>query len=265
MEQSLVPLYNESLHQQHECQIDVDGGLGRGLDERYAERVSKLLGHRVVDGARRLVTLVADQHELDVLGRVAVEVLHPLLDVLERLFVGDVVHDHDAVRAAVVAGRHVARRARRVPDLEADWPAIDLDRAVAVVDALLLDEALDVGVLVVAQQQARLADVGVTQKHDAKAERRRGHREGREGVESARATTRGERQPRSKEGASASAGGPECATIRSEILLSSNNNNSSTLAIDGCRSPFGSCRERECVAGASRTEENAKPITRARR
>ena len=51
------------------------------------------------------VALVADQQLVDALARVAVNLLQPLLDVVERHLVRDVVHDDDAVGAAVVARR----------------------------------------------------------------------------------------------------------------------------------------------------------------
>ena len=65
------------------------------------------LGRVVVDdllGGK--IALVADQQLVDALARVAVNLLQPLLDVVERDLVCDVVHDDDAVRAAVVARRN---------------------------------------------------------------------------------------------------------------------------------------------------------------
>ena len=50
------------------------------------------------------VALVTDQQLVDALGRVAVNLLEPLLHVVERVHVGDIVHDTDAVGTAVVGG-----------------------------------------------------------------------------------------------------------------------------------------------------------------
>ena len=49
------------------------------------------------------VALVAEDHPLHVLVGVLVDVAQPLGDVVEALGVGDVVHQHDAHGAAVVA------------------------------------------------------------------------------------------------------------------------------------------------------------------
>lgn len=50
------------------------------------------------------IGLVADQQLVDALGGVAVDLLQPLLHVVERVHVGDIVDDADAVGAAVVRG-----------------------------------------------------------------------------------------------------------------------------------------------------------------
>ena len=50
------------------------------------------------------IGLVADQQLVDALGCVAVDLLEPLLHVVERVHVGDIVDDADAVGATVVRG-----------------------------------------------------------------------------------------------------------------------------------------------------------------
>lgn len=52
----------------------------------------------------RHIGLVAHQELVDALGGVSVDLLQPLLDVVERVHVGDIVDDADAVGAAVVRG-----------------------------------------------------------------------------------------------------------------------------------------------------------------
>jgi hypothetical protein len=48
------------------------------------------------------IALVAHQQLVDALGRISVNLLQPLLHVVERVHVRDVVHDTDAMCAAVV-------------------------------------------------------------------------------------------------------------------------------------------------------------------
>ena len=63
------------------------------------------------------IGLVADEQLVDILARVAVNLLQPLLDVVERLLIGDIVDDNDAVRAAIVrrCDRAESLLAGRVP------------------------------------------------------------------------------------------------------------------------------------------------------
>merc|ERR1719326_1363726 len=94
--------------------------------------------------------------------------MQPRLHVLERLAVSGVIHDDDAVRAAVVAARDRAEALlpRRVPNLQLDRLALQLDRADFEVDADGGDVALRVGVIGKAQQEARLADARVADEHE---------------------------------------------------------------------------------------------------
>ena len=55
------------------------------------------------------ITFVSDKKLVDVLARVSVNLLQPLLHVVERLLVGHVVNHDDAVSAAVVAAMNSAR------------------------------------------------------------------------------------------------------------------------------------------------------------
>ncbi len=48
------------------------------------------------------IALVAHQHFVDLLVSVAVDLIHPLLDVVEALLVGHIVYDDDAVRSTIV-------------------------------------------------------------------------------------------------------------------------------------------------------------------
>ena len=51
------------------------------------------------------ITFVSDEELVDVLARVSVDLLQPLLHVVERLLVRHVVHHDDPVRPAVVAAK----------------------------------------------------------------------------------------------------------------------------------------------------------------
>ena len=63
------------------------------------------------------VRLIGDQQLVHILPRILVNLGQPPLDVVERLHVGDVVHDDDAVGAAVVGATNRAESllARRIP------------------------------------------------------------------------------------------------------------------------------------------------------
>lgn len=83
--------------------LDVAGIFGRGLKEGNAEAVSKLLGDLIVDNLLLShIALVADQELVDPLGGVPVNFLQPLLDVVERIHVGDIVDDANAMGSAIV-------------------------------------------------------------------------------------------------------------------------------------------------------------------
>lgn len=60
-------------------------------------------GNGVLDNPLvRHIALVTDQQLVDTLGCVAVDLLEPLLDVVEAVHVGDIVDDADTLGAAVV-------------------------------------------------------------------------------------------------------------------------------------------------------------------
>jgi hypothetical protein len=72
---------------------------------RRAGSHSAHLCYRVLDDLLiRHIGLVAYQQLVDALGGVSVNLLQPLLHVVERVHVGDIVDDADAVSAAVVRG-----------------------------------------------------------------------------------------------------------------------------------------------------------------
>ena len=90
------------------------------------------------------VSLVAHQELVDVLSRVLVDLRQPALHVIERRAVGHIVHDDDAVRAAVVGAADGAEAllASCVPNLQLDRFLIQLDRADLEIDADRRDVAV---------------------------------------------------------------------------------------------------------------------------
>ena len=103
--------------------LDVAGVLGRRLEEGDTKTVGEFLGgkvsctfelamtqhpraylgHCVLDNLLvRHIALVAHEQLVDALGGVPVDLLQPLLDVIEAVHVGDVVDNADAVGTAVV-------------------------------------------------------------------------------------------------------------------------------------------------------------------
>lgn len=70
---------------------------------REARSNGSYLGHSIVDDLLVChIALVSHQQLVHSLGSVSVDLLQPLLDVVEGIHVGDIVDDADAVSAAVV-------------------------------------------------------------------------------------------------------------------------------------------------------------------
>jgi hypothetical protein len=101
--------------------FDVGGVLRRGFEERNADAVCELLysvslvlprtyglsylGNSVLN--RSLighVALISDQQLVDAFGGVSIDLLKPLLDIVERVHVSHIVDDTNAVGASVVGG-----------------------------------------------------------------------------------------------------------------------------------------------------------------
>uniref|UniRef100_A0A6B2LLP1 Uncharacterized protein n=1 Tax=Arcella intermedia TaxID=1963864 RepID=A0A6B2LLP1_9EUKA len=97
----------------------------------------------------RHVALVADEHLVDVLAGVPVDLLQPLLHVREGLLVRHVVDHNDPMRAPVVArgDRPEPLLPRSVPDLQLHGRAPEVERPDLEVDADGADEGLCEGVV----------------------------------------------------------------------------------------------------------------------
>lgn len=150
-----------------ESLLDVGGVLGRGLEEGDAQAVGELLSDGVLDDLLvGHIALVADEKLVDTFGGVAVNLLQPLLDVVERVHIGHIVDDADAVGATVVGRCDGSETllASSVPDLELHSLAIELDGSDFEVDTNGGDVRLGVSVICETQEQTRLSDTRVTDK-----------------------------------------------------------------------------------------------------
>merc|ERR1719499_770825 len=144
--------------------LDIVRVLGAGLQVLDLERVRQLL--RLVEGHDPLggqVALVPDEQLVHVIRGVLIDLLHPVLDVVEGLLVRHIIHNNDAVETREEAARDRAEPllARPVPDLQLADLAIQLERADFEVHTDGADVALCVGVVSEAKQQARFADTRV--------------------------------------------------------------------------------------------------------
>lgn len=72
--------------------LDVDIFFGAGLEELHAELVGELLAAFRRDDFVFQVAFVADQYHLGVVPRVGLDLSGPVVDLVERVFVRDVVH-----------------------------------------------------------------------------------------------------------------------------------------------------------------------------
>ena len=150
-------------------QSHVVGVLGAGLHEFDAQRVRQLfrlvVGHDLLGGQ---VALVAHQELSHPLGGVLVDLLDPVLHVVEGLLVGDVVDHDDAVGAPVVGAGDGAEPllASRVPDLQLRGPGVLFQSAELKVHPNGADVALRVGVIRESEQKATLAHPRVTDEQE---------------------------------------------------------------------------------------------------
>lgn len=123
--------------------VDVDVALGRDLEEGDAQLAGELLALlRGNDTLLLPVALVADQDLVDTLGRVLLHVGEPCSDVVKRPLIRNVVNKKNAHRATVIGCRDGAESllAGRIPDLQLDALAIELDSTDLKIDADGRDE-----------------------------------------------------------------------------------------------------------------------------
>ncbi|RUS78396.1 hypothetical protein EGW08_013844, partial [Elysia chlorotica] len=171
--QRLGHLVADDVHQPLKHRLHIDVLLGRCLEKlqtwQLTERsglIGELLAAVCADHPLVLqVTLVAHQHHLGVVPRVRLDLEHPpVLHGLERLLVGDVVHQQEAHGAAVVRsgdGPIPLLTRETHPDLQFD-PLVLAEHGLDLeVDADRADKGRRERVVCVAEQEGRLAHTTV--------------------------------------------------------------------------------------------------------
>lgn len=152
-----------------ESLLNVAGVLGGSLEEWDAQAVSEFLGNSVLDNLLiGHIALVAYEQLVDALGSIPVNLLEPLLDVVEGVHISDIVDDADAVSTAVVRRGDGSETllAGGIPDLQLHGLAIEFYRSDLEIDTDGGDVRLGVGVIGKSQQQARLSNTGITDEEE---------------------------------------------------------------------------------------------------
>lgn len=154
-----------------ESLLDVGSALGGGLKEGDSKAVGEFLGDSVLHDLLVLhIALVSDEELVDALGGVAVNLLQPLLDVVERVHVRHIVNDADTVSATVVRGSDGSETLLTggVPNLQLHCLSIELDGPDFEVDTDGRYVTLRVCVVSKTQQKTRLSDTGVSDEEELK-------------------------------------------------------------------------------------------------
>ena len=161
-------MYQSILHRPgyaQEARLHVDVILGRALEEvdtEFPSQLCALLG--AYDLLVEHVALVTHKNLVDVDVGVLLDLGYPVADGLEGPAVGNVVDEENALRASEVGRCDCAESllSGRVPDLKLDALAVNLHILDLEVDANCGDERGGKGVVSVTEEEAGLADAGVT-------------------------------------------------------------------------------------------------------
>jgi len=149
--------------------LDVGGVLSRGLDEGDVVLVGKGLGHLGVDDLLEgQIALVTDEELVDAIAGIFVDLAEPLLNVVEGLHIGDVVHYGNTVGTAVVGGSDGAETllSSGIPDLKLDGLSVQVQGADLEIDTDGADVRLSVGIIDETEEEARLSDARVSDQED---------------------------------------------------------------------------------------------------
>lgn len=147
--------------------LDVGGSLGRRFEELNAQRVGKFLAlFRRDHTLARQIGLITHQKLVDVLGSVSINLVQPLLYIVEGFLIGDIVDNDNSVGAAIVRRCNGAESflSGCIPDLELDRLSVQLDRSNFEVNANGGNVGFGVGVVRESKEQTRLTDAGVSNK-----------------------------------------------------------------------------------------------------
>jgi len=150
-----------------ESLLNIGGGLGRSLEEFNSKRVGEFLALlRRDDTLARQIGLIAHQKLVDVLGGVSINLVQPLLYIVEGFLVGDIVHDDNSVGAAVIRRCNGTESflSGGIPDLELDRLSVQFDRSNLKVNTNGGNVGFGVSVVRESKEQTRFTDAGVSNK-----------------------------------------------------------------------------------------------------
>eukprot|EP00531_Pseudo-nitzschia_arenysensis_P013583 CAMPEP_0116145440 /NCGR_PEP_ID=MMETSP0329-20121206/16591_1 /TAXON_ID=697910 /ORGANISM="Pseudo-nitzschia arenysensis, Strain B593" /LENGTH=178 /DNA_ID=CAMNT_0003641039 /DNA_START=390 /DNA_END=925 /DNA_ORIENTATION=- len=149
--------------------FDVGGGLGRSLEEFNSERVGKFLALLRRDNTlARQIGLITDQELVDVFGRVSVNLVQPLLYIVEGFLVSDIVDDDNSVGAAVIGRCNGAESflSSGIPDLELDCLSVQFNRSDFEINTNGGNVGFGVSVVRESKEQTRFTDTGVSNEKE---------------------------------------------------------------------------------------------------
>jgi len=144
-----------------ECVLNAIVGLGarfHKLDTKFVRKGTTLFFRNgfLVSPVR----FVTNQYLVHALGGVLFNIRVPRADIIEGLFIGNIVHEQNAHGASVVSSSNSAEAllASSIPNLEFDALAVELDGTDLEVDSNSGDEGRGPCVVTEAKQETRFAD-----------------------------------------------------------------------------------------------------------
>jgi len=147
--------------------LDVGRSLGRSFEKFNAKGVGEFLAlFRRDDALARQIGFITNEEFVHVLGSVSIDLMQPLLYIIERFLIGNVVDNDNSVSAAVIRRRNGAEPflTGRVPDLKLDCLSVKLDRSDFEVNTDGRNVGFGVSVICESKEQTRFTDTGVSNK-----------------------------------------------------------------------------------------------------
>jgi len=145
--------------------LNVRRVLGAGLQARNPQTVGEFFGRVAVHHfLRGQIAFVAHQQLVHALAGVAIDLLKPLLHVVERHLIRHVVHHDDTVCSPIVArgDRSESFLPSSIPDLELDFLSFKLDGSDFEIDSNCADVAFCVSVVCESKEKAGFSDTAVS-------------------------------------------------------------------------------------------------------